>query len=126
MGRRMKLDEDFWKGYAVGFIAVCFFILLCSVLFGGCATARLSGDDAGIVSANSRAVGQLEATVTELDRTITDSRERIGIVARAGERIKDGIDRLEYLFGEYEQEVGRLLDEIDRIRNEAESEGEAD
>ena len=99
-------------------------LVFCITLFGaGCQSARLSGDDAGLVAASARAAGRLEGTVKELDRTITDSRERIGIVVRASERITDGIDRLEYLFGEYEQEVGRLLDEIDRIRGEAESKG---
>ena len=119
----MKIHEKFWKGYFIGLVISCFLILLFSLLFGGCSTARLSGDDTGLVSAGARAAGRLEGTVKELDRTVENSRERIGIVVRASERLESGVDRLEYLFGEYEQEVGRLLDEIDRIRGEAEGEG---
>lgn len=114
------------KTLGIWIIVLVCVAVLCPLFFTGCQSARLPGDDVELVSASSRAAGRLEGTVKELDRTITDSRERIGIVVRASERIADGVDRLEYLFGEYEQEVGRLLDEIDRIRNEAESEGEAD
>lgn len=85
--------------------------------FASCASTAVT--DADIVAGNSRAVGQLEATVASLDRTIADSRERIAAVIDTSRSIADGISRLEYLFGCYEREVIELQREIDSIRNEA-------
>ena len=111
-------------------ILACFLTALCvfvvTLCGAGCQSARLQGDTGEVVAGNARAAGRLEATVRSLDDTIGDSRERLEIVARASERIAGGVDRAEFLFSEYEQEVGRLLDEIDRIRTEAQAEAEAD
>lgn len=84
--------------------------------FASCASTPTDGD---IVAGNSRAAGQLEATVASLDRTIAASRERIGTVIDASRGIEDGIVRLEYLFGCYEREVIELQREIDAIRAQA-------
>ena len=94
--------------------------LVLAVLCTGCQSAGLSGKDADLVAANSRAVGRVEGTVRSLEDTISDSRERLEIVARAGERIAGGVDRLEFLFTEYESEVERLLGEIDRLKAQLE------
>ena len=106
------------------------FYVLCVVLFvslfAGCATTGFQRSDAELIAANSRAAGRLESTVEELDGTIENSRERIELVTRASEKIESGIDRLEYLFSEYEREVSKLLAEIDRIRGEIKAEGKAD
>lgn len=102
-------------------LITCFITLL----FTGCITTR-TGADSDIVSRDSQAVGRLEGTVTELDRTVNDSRERIGNIIETSRGIEDGIERLEYLFNEYEREVERLLDEIDRIRTEVESQSKTD
>ena len=109
-------------------ILACFFTGLfafCITLCGaGCQSARLSGDAGSVIAGNARTAGKLEATVSSLDRILESSRDRIGVITRASKRITDGIDRAEFLFSEYEQEVGRLLDEVDQLRNQIEGEGE--
>ena len=98
-------------------------IALCGV-FTGCETTRI--DDSGIVERNSCYIGRLEATVASLDATIGDSRERIADSVKQSKSIADGLERLEFLFGRYEQEVGKLLSEIERIRSQIEAKGEND
>lgn len=104
------------------FVFVCV-IALCGV-FTGCETTRI--DDSGIVERNSCYIGRLEATVASLDATIGDSRERIADSVKQSKSIADGLERLEFLFGRYEQEVGKLLSEIERIRSQIEAKGEND
>ena len=90
--------------------------LVLAVLCAGCQSAGLSGKDTELVAANSRSVGRIEGTVRDLEDTISDSRERLAIISRASEKIAGGVDRLEFLFEEYESEVERLLGEIDRLK----------
>lgn len=107
-------------------IALFVVALVFCCLFGGCSSTRgLQAEDAELVSANTRNLGRIESTVDALDATVRSSNERLEIVARAGERIRDAGQRLEYLFGEYEREVDRLLDEIDTLRVKLQ-EGEKD
>ena len=81
-------------------VVVCF-------VFGGCCTGRITADATGVVAETSRATGQLEATVKALDGTVTNSRERIADIIEKSRGIADGIERVEYLFNEYEREVER-------------------
>ena len=101
---------------------LCFiFIGLFVVLLAGCCTASSTrADAADIISGNSRATGKLEATISALDGTVNSSRERIAHIIKTSRNITDGVDRIEYLFRQYEAEVDRLLNEIDAIRNKAE------
>lgn len=101
---------------------LCFiFIDLFVVLLTGCCTAGSTrADSADIISGNSRAAGKLEATISALDGTVNSSRERIAHIIKTSRNITDGVDRIEYLFRQYEAEVDRLLNEIDAIRNKAE------
>lgn len=101
------------------------FLFGVSVLFPGCCTCgKLRADTTGVVSGNSYAAGKLEATVAALDGTVADSRERIANIIKTSRGITDGVERVEYLFTQYESEVERILDEIDRIRNEAQTQAE--
>lgn len=101
---------------------LCFiFIGLFVVLLTGCCTAGSTrADSADIISGNSRAAGKLEATISAIDGTVNSSRERIAHIIKTSRNITDGVDRIEYLFRQYEAEVDRLLNEIDAIRNKAE------
>ena len=94
-------------------------------MFSSCCTCGKYGNS-DVIERNSRAVGKLEATITELDGTIADSRERIAKIIETSRSIEDGIDRIEYLFNEYESEVELILDEIDGIRNGIEAETKKD
>ena len=106
-----------------------FKVILCfsfvSFLFSACCTNRNIADNAAdVINRNSHAAGQLEATVAALDTTVSSSRERIENIIATSRNIADGIERVEYLFGQYENEIDRLLNEIDGIRSEIEVEGE--
>ncbi len=103
------------------------FTILFVLLFGisgCCSCGRINTDAADVIAGDSRAVGRLEATVEALDGTVVDSRKRIADIIETSRNITDGVERVEYLFGEYESEIERILNEIDRIRNEAELPGE--
>lgn len=105
----------------ISIFILCFSLF---VLSGCCSSGRVSADDAVIISGNSYSVGNLEATITALDGAVSDSRERIANVIETSRSITDGIERVEYLFNEYESEVNRLLNDIDRIRIETQKSSE--
>lgn len=116
---------DYAKNVVFSFAFVFFTVALLS---GCCTCGKLGADAASVVSGNSHAVGRLEATVAELDGTVADSRARIASIIKTSRNIADGVERIEFLFGQYESEIERILREIDRIRNETEiqSEGYSD
>lgn len=95
---------------------ICILILMLCLVCTGCATVGLQGKDAELIEANSRNIGRVEGTIGTLSDTIHDSRERLEIVGRASARIRDASERLDFLITEYEFEVERILDEIDRLR----------
>lgn len=103
-------------------------LIFCIIVLSSCCSTKSKDEyhTTDIIAGNSLAVGKLEATVAALDGTITDSRERIGNVIETSRNIANGIERIEYLFNEYELEVSRLLKEIERIRSEAEIQIETD
>ena len=99
-------------------ILIC---LACVLCFSCVSTGRLQRQDTELIEANSRNIGRVEGTVQSLSDTIHDSRERLEIVGRASARIREASERLDYLITEYELEVERILDEIDRLRTELET-----
>lgn len=106
-------------------IVMYLFIGVCLFMFAGCCTCgRINADTKDIIAGNSRATGKLEATITALDGTVTNSRERIANIIETSRGITDGVERVEYLFNQYEHEVERLLDEIDAVRRKAAIPGE--
>lgn len=111
--------------YAKKIIMSFCFLFVFGILFSGCCTCgKLRADAQTVVSGNSLAAGRLEATVTALDGTVADSRERIANIIKTSREITDGVERIEYLFEQYESEVERILGEIERIRDEAQNPGE--
>lgn len=103
-------------------VAILFFTA--ALLSGCCTCGKLGADAANVVSGNSHAVGRLEATVAALDGTVADSRARIASIIKTSRNIADGVERIEFLFCQYESEIERILREIDRIRNETEIQSE--
>ena len=96
-----------------------FLICLSIVIFSGCKSTE-HADTANVVQGDSYSAGQLEATIQALDGTTTDSRKRIEQLIDTSRDIEDTAERIDYLFTGYEQEVQRLLDEVDTIRKRAE------
>lgn len=104
---------------AIFFFCVLVFILL---LFS-CKSTRAAGiDDTAIVIANQRAIERLENTAAELGKLHTRAAIRVANIRNEAARIGDSVDRLEYLFTEYDRQVGELLAEINAIRAKAGSE----
>lgn len=68
-----------------------------------------------------RTSNRLEDTVNSLTTTIDNTQEGINTITRTSENIDDSIERLIYLFGQYESIVTDLLSEITRIRDEAQT-----
>ena len=100
-------------------------LVLCFVCTGCATVTGLQGKDAELIEANSRNIGRIEGSIGTLSDTIHDSRERLEIVGRASARIRDASERLDFLITEYELEVDRILDEIDRLRSELEASQES-
>lgn len=90
-------------------------IVICST---SCISTKIT--DPELIESNSRAIGKLEATADSIDRILDDSTERIGAISERSQEITDGIERLEYLFDQYESESNRIINELieerDRIR----------
>ena len=103
-----------------GILCFIFTSLFVILLAGCCTVGSTRADAADIISGNSRTAGKLEATISALDGTVNSSRERIARIIKTSRNITDVIERIEYLFQQYESEVDRLLNEIDAIRNKAE------
>lgn len=111
----MSKDEKV-AGIIVG-VAIAFVVAVCVLILGGCRTNAVP-DVADVIARDSQLRGRLEATVDSLDGTISDSRERIKSVLEDSRKITSGAERLDYLFGCYEREVERLIDEMRRSRDE--------
>ena len=121
MKKRRIMNENFRQYLLWFFMGFVFIVLMLFPFFcSGCATAGLQGKDAELVSRHSRNIGRIEGTASALADAVADSRDRLEVVSRASERIGDGIERLDYLFTEYEREVERLCNEIDSLRAQIE------
>ena len=103
-----------WFNYIT--ITILFFSL--PLLFSGCKTTGQSNNS---IPADTYSVGRLEGTICSLDTILDDSTNRINSITEASRDITDGIDRLEYLFTEYERETSRLREEIDNLKRELET-----
>lgn len=104
-------------GFLLIFVAVCVVAAFC-LCAGGCATTTRIGTDPGSVRQSSAYVfGRLEESVEGFDRGIEDA-------IRRSRQIEDDIERIEFLFNEYEREALRLRDEVNKIRREKQAIGE--
>ena len=112
-------DDEFSKsqkivrgaaGALLAFVVLCVVAAFCAGL-GGCATSTRIGTDPGSVRESSAYIlGRLEESVEGFDRGIADAIGR-------SQKIEDDLERLEFLFGQYEQAALRLRDEVDKIRS---------
>jgi hypothetical protein len=91
-------------------IVVAVLVAAFSVCLGGCSTTTRIGTDPGAIrDSYSYIAGGLESAVSEFDRGIAR--------AEAHSRgIQDEIERVIYLFNEYEREALYLRNEVSRLR----------
>ena len=113
-------DDEFSKsqkivrgaaGALLAFVVLCVVAAFCAGL-GGCATTTI-GQSYDVVNANSRVIGKLETSIENFDRGIGEAVER-------SRGIESELERVDYLFGQYERLVGGLRDEVNSLRAEIE------
>ena len=88
-----------FKKLFILFVAVCMSLLLI-----GCKSTEHT-DIGSIRESSAFIIGELEASIDAFDRGVGRAVER-------SKSITDEVDRLEYLFGEYEQAALRLREEL--------------
>ncbi|MBO7123279.1 MAG: hypothetical protein J6V90_08375 [Treponema sp.] len=114
-----KNGKDYDDGYSflrsvagaiIAFVVLCLVSAFC-LCIGGCATTK--SHSGGVRESSSFIVGKLEGSVEDFDRGIARAVER-------SRSIEDELERLDYLFGQYEQTALRLRDQVDSLRAEIE------
>ena len=97
-----------FKKFFIVFVAIC-----TSLLFVGCKTTEHT-DIGSIRESSSYILGELEASVDAFDRGVEGAIER-------SKSITDEVDRLDYLFGEYERAALQLRKELTETRAKLEA-----
>lgn len=97
-------------GAILAFMFLAIIAAICATL-GGCATTK--SHSGRVRESDSYFVGKLETSIENFDRGIGEAVER-------SRRIEDELERVDYLFGQYESAVGRLRDEVNSLRAEIE------
>lgn len=100
-----------WVVYSV-IVAILIFI---SVLFGGCKSTRITTDLGDIRQSNAYIIGELTQSVDEFDRGLGEATEK-------SRNITDAVDRVDYLFQQYEQAALRLRNEVNTLRERLQKE----
>ena len=97
-------------GGLIGFVAIVLVSVFC-VCAGGCATTK--SHSGRVRESDSYFIGKLETTIERFDEGIAGAVER-------SRGIENELERVDYLFGQYESAVGRLRDEVNTLRREIE------
>ena len=97
-----------FKKFFIVFVAIC-----ASLLFVGCKTTGHT-DIGSIRESGTYILGELAASVDAFDRGVEGAIER-------SKSITDEVDRLDYLFGEYEQAALRLREDLRKTKAELEA-----
>lgn len=93
-------------------VTVLFITVFLSMLFAGCKSTEHT-DIGNIRESSSYILGELAASVDAFDRGVEGAIER-------SKSITDEVDRLDYLFGEYEQAALRLREDLRKAKAELE------
>lgn len=100
-----------WIIYGV-IAAVLIFI---SVFFGGCGSTRITAIPGDIRQSNAYIIGELAQSVNEFDRGLGEATEK-------SRNITDAVNRVDYLFQQYEQASLRLRNEVNTLRERLQKE----
>ena len=99
-----------FAGAIIGFVILCLVSAFCLCL-GGCATTK--SHSGNIRESDSFFIGKLETSIENFDRGLATAVER-------SRGIKDELERIDYMFGQYERLVGGLRNEVNSLRAEIE------
>lgn len=92
---------------------IVFTVICASLLLIGCKSTEHT-DIGNIRESSSYILGELAASVDAFDRGVEGAIER-------SKNITDEVDRLDYLFGEYEQAALRLREDLRKTKAELEA-----
>ena len=109
----MKNGEFTKTDWIIYCICIVIVVLIC--LLGGCTTTRITTDPGDIRQSNAYIIGELTQSVDEFDRGLGEATEK-------SRNITDAIDRVDYLFQQYEQKAIRLRNEVDTLRERLQKE----
>lgn len=109
----MKNGEFTKTDWIIYCICIVIVVLIC--LFGGCSTTRITTDPGDIRQSNAYIIGELTQSVDEFDRGLGEATEK-------SRNITDAIDRVDYLFQQYEQKALRFRNEVDTLRERLQKE----
>lgn len=103
--------ERFLRWFAGGLLLLVAVIVVAAFCLcaGGCSTTRVGTDAGDIRESYSYIAGGLESAVAEFDRGIARAESH-------SRGIQDEIERLDYLFGQYEQKALRLRETVNSLR----------
>ncbi len=90
-------------------------LIFISVFFGGCSTTRVTTDPGDIRQSNAYIIGELTQSINEFDRGLGEATEK-------SRNITDAVDRVDYLFQQYEQTALRLRNEVNTLRERLQKE----
>ena len=94
---------------------LCVILVVLVCVFGGCSTTRVTTDPGDIRQSNAYIIGELTQSVDEFDRGLGEATEK-------SRNITDAVDRVDYLFQQYEQKAVRLRNEVDTLRERLQKE----
>ena len=109
----MKNGEFTKTDWIIYCICIVIVVLIC--LLGGCTTTRITTDPGDIRQSNAYIIGELTQSVDEFDRGLGEATEK-------SRNITDAVDRVDYLFQQYEQKAIRLRNEVDTLRERLQKE----
>lgn len=109
----MKNGEFTKTDWIIYCVLIVIVVLIC--LFGGCSTTRITTDHGDIRQSNAYIIGELTQSVDEFDRGLGEATEK-------SRNITDAIDRVDYLFQQYEQKAIRFRNEVDTLRERLQKE----
>lgn len=109
----MKNGEFTKTDWIIYCICIVIVVLIC--LLGGCSTTRITTDPGDIRQSNAYIIGELTQSVDEFDRGLGEATEK-------SRNITDAIDRVDYLFQQYEQKAIRFRNEVDTLRERLQKE----
>ena len=91
------------------------FIILSTFIFISCKTNRI--DSPELIEKSSNLLGQMKASNESLNMIITNSETRISKAIDISNDMANDLDKLEYLFKQYNNEVDIILKELKKERD---------
>lgn len=94
------------------------FIVIIAMLLSSCTTTTsVVGPDRDAIITNQKAIQRVEGATARLNELNKRAEERLTVIQERAARIGNIIDRLEYLFNEYDRVVREFVLGVDGVRD---------